>query len=149
MHAHGGTAILDGVLGAARLLEGAEGRRAIVLITDGYDENSKADLMTVLKMADARQISIYVVAIGGVAGISLKGERALRSLADHTVGRVFFPPRESEMSAVSRAISADLFNRYVISYTPSNQKKDGSWREIAVEVPGDYVVRTRAGYFAR
>jgi VWFA-related protein len=149
MHAHGGTAILDSVLDATRLLEGAEGRRAIVLITDGYDENSKGDLTTVLKTAEARQISIYVVAIGGVAGISLKGERVLRALADETVGRVFFPSRESEMHAVARAISADLFNRYVISYTPSNQNQDGSWREIAVEVPGDYVVRTRAGYFAR
>ena len=52
------------------------------------------------------------------------------------------------MLEVSVAVAADLSGRYLIAYTPSDQHKDGAWRKIAVQVPGDYVVRTREGYFA-
>ena len=148
MRAQGGTAIVDAVGEGTRLLQGAEGRRVVILITDGYDENSKGDLDTALKTAESEQVSVYVVGVGGVAGISLKGERMLRKLAEKTGGRIFFPSREFQLLEVSQDVSADLFSRYLISYTPSDQNKDGSWREIAVEVPGDYIVRTRAGYFA-
>src|SRR5918994_1028099 len=77
MQAKGGTASLDGVLESTKLFEGSEGRRAIILITDGYDEHSAGDLATTLQAAQEHQIALYVVGIGGVAGISLKGERML------------------------------------------------------------------------
>ena len=91
---------------------------------------------------------MFVVGIGGVAGISLKGERLFRELADKTGGRVYFPPRESRLNEISEAVSTDVYGRYLISYTPSDRKKDGTWREITIEVPGGYRVRTRPGYFA-
>jgi VWFA-related protein len=148
MRAQGGTAILDALLQSTKLFEGSEGRRAVILITDGYDEHSEGDLDTALKAAQQEQIAVYVVGIGGVAGISLKGERMLQELAKKTGGRVHFPPRESQMHEVAEAVSTDVYSRYLISYTPSNRKKDGTWREIAVEVPEGYQVRTRPGYFA-
>jgi Ca-activated chloride channel family protein len=148
MRSQGGTAILDAVCEGTKLLEGAEGRRVMILITDGYDENSKTDLDTALRSAEADQVSVYVVGVGGVAGISLKGERLLRELAEKTGGRIFFPSRESQLLDVSAEVSADVFARYLISYTPSDQTKDGAWRAISVEVPGDYVVKTREGYYA-
>jgi VWFA-related protein len=148
MQAKGGTAILDGVLESTKLFEGSEGRRAVILITDGYDEHSAGDLPTTLKAAQENQIAVYVVGIGGVAGISLKGERMLQELAQQTGGRVHFPPRESQLREISEAVSTDVYSRYLISYTPLDRKKDGTWREIAVEVPDGYRVRTRPGYFA-
>jgi VWFA-related protein len=148
MRAKGGTAILDALQQSTKLFEGAEGRRAVILITDGYDEHSEGDLETTLKAAQEQQIAVYVVGIGGVAGISLKGERMLQELAKKTGGRVHFPPRESQLREVSEAVSTDVYSRYLISYTPSNRKRDGTWREIAVEVPDGYQVRTRPGYFA-
>jgi len=148
MKSEGGTAILDSLSQGAKLLDGAEGRRVVILITDGYDENSESDPESVLRTVEGEQASIYVVGIGGSAGISLKGERFLRQLAQQTGGRIFFPYRESELGAVSDSVSKDVFSRYLISYTPTDQKKDGGWREISVEVPGDYVVKARAGYFA-
>jgi len=148
MRAQGGTAILDALLQSTKLFEGAEGRRAVILITDGYDEHSEGDLETTLKAAQEQQIAVYVVGIGGVAGISLKGERMLQELAAKTGGRVHFPPRESQLREISEAVSTDVYSRYLISYTPSNRKKDGTWRQIAVEVPEGYQVRTRPGYFA-
>ena len=148
MRAGGGTALLDALIEAMHLLEHAEGRRAIVLLTDGYDENSVATQDDVLKAIGETQVTVYVVGIGGVAGISLKGEAMMRKIAEKSGGRVYFPPRETELIMAADAISSDTHSRYLITYTPKNQEKDGTWREVAVKVPEGYLARTRAGYFA-
>jgi VWFA-related protein len=148
MHAGGGTALLDALIEAMHLLEHAEGRRAIVLLTDGYDENSVATQADVLKAIGETQVTVYVVGIGGVAGISLKGEAMMKTIAEKSGGRVYFPPREMELVQAADAISSDTHSRYLITYTPTNQEKDGTWREVAVTVPEGYHARTRAGYFA-
>ncbi len=80
MRAGGGTAMLDGLREATRLLQAGSGRRAIVLITDGYDENSVATLEEVVQAVQEQQITVYALAVGGVAGISMKGEMALRAI---------------------------------------------------------------------
>jgi len=148
MRASGGTAFLDGLKESTDLLQGLEGRRAVILITDGYDENSSTSIDEVLKTMEASQVIVYTVGIGGVAGISLRGEAMLRKVADETGGRVFFPPREPDLLAVASAVSTDSHSRYLITYTPKNQKRDGTWRQIAVDVPEGLRVRTRAGYLA-
>jgi VWFA-related protein len=148
MRAEGGTAILDALKDGLALLAGVEGRRAVVLLTDGYDENSASPADEVLRLASSVQATVYVVGIGGVAGISLKGERMLRQIAERTGGRVFFPPREMDLPVVADHVSTDTKSRYLVTYTPSNQRTDGTWREITVEVPEGYKVRTRPGYFA-
>jgi VWFA-related protein len=148
MHAAGGTAFLDVLRESTHLLEGMEGRRAIILITDGYDENSKSTIADVIREAEAANVTIYVVGIGGVAGISLRGEDALRRVANETGGRIFFPPREPDLVGIADSVATDAHSRYLITYTPANQKKDGAWRAITVDVPDGYRVRTRAGYFA-
>lgn len=148
MRATGGTALLDGLVEATRLLAASPGRRAIVLLTDGYDENSVATLDDVLEAVRESQVTVYGLAIGGVAGISMKGETTLRTIAEQSGGRVFFPARESELVSASESIATDTHSRYLITYTPTNQKKDGHWRNVAVEVPEGLRARTRAGYFA-
>lgn len=148
MRAGGGTAVFDSLLEGVRLLQGTEGRRAIVLVTDGYDENSTATLDDVIEAVERNQVTVYVVAVGGVAGISLKGEQMLRKLAQASGGRVFFPPRETEIVAASSEIATDTHSRYLITYTPKNQKKDGLWRAVAVTAPDGYRTRTRGGYYA-
>ncbi|MEQ1726824.1 MAG: VWA domain-containing protein [Vicinamibacterales bacterium] len=148
MRAGGGTAMLDGLLDATRLLQQGSGRRAIVLITDGYDENSVAQLDEVVKAVQEQQITVYALAVGGVAGISMKGELALRRIAEQSGGRVFFPARESELVTAAETIATDTHNRFLLTYTPRNQKNDGRWRNVAVRVPEGLRSRTRAGYFA-
>jgi VWFA-related protein len=148
MRSSGGTAILDGLLEGVRMLDGVDGRRAIVLVTDGYDENSAGTLKEAIEAAQAAQVTVYPIAIGGVAGISLKGEEMLREIADRSGGRAFFPPRESDLASIADTISSDTHSRYLLAYTPSDQTDDGSWRQITVEVPEGYKVRARAGYFA-
>ena len=148
MRSGGGTALLDSLLEATKLLQGSEGRRAIVVITDGYDENSSATVDEVVHEIEASQITVYSVAIGGVAGISLRGEDLLRRFADVSGGRVFLPPRDQEVVKAAEQVALDARNRYLITYTPSNQRVDGTWREVSVEVPEGFKARTRAGYFA-
>ena len=148
MRSGGGTAFLDGLRESTALLQGLEGRRAVILITDGYDENSTTTVDEVIESAEAAQVTVYVVGVGGIAGISLKGEHMLRRIAEETGGRIFFPPREPDLVGVADSVATDAHSRYLITYTPSNQKKDGSWRQVSVEVPDGYKVRTRAGYFA-
>ena len=148
MKAKGGTAILDSVVAATRLLEGAEGRRIIVLVTDGFDENSTVKLDTVVASAQAVRATVYGLAIGGINGVSLTGESTLRQLTTRTGGRVFFPWRDSELPRIAKHVAEDARNRYLITYTPSNQKKDGTWRTISVDVPAGHKVVAREGYRA-
>ena len=146
----GGTAILDSLAKVPQILASAEGRRAVVLITDGYDENSSTPFAEALAAVKASGATVYVVGIGGVAGISIKGERLLRQLAVETGGRFFFPSRDAELAEVHDVLTQDVQNRYLISFTPQNQKADGTWRALTVTTADlEHVVRTRPGYRAR
>jgi VWFA-related protein len=145
----GGTAILDALIELSERLPKTEDRRSVILISDGYDEHSHASFEDALAAVKSAGLTIYVVGIGGVAGISLKGERELKRLATDTGGRVFFPPRPEELAGVYDQLAADAQNRYLVTYTPSNTVRDGSWRTVSLSIPSDqYVVRTRAGYRA-
>ena len=145
----GGTAILDSLVELSPHLGGLEGRRAIVLITDGYDEHSTAKIDDALAAVKDVGATVYVVGIGGVAGISLQGERFFKRLAKETGGRAFLPTRETELAIVHDVLSSDVQNRYLLSYTPRNQALDGKWREITVMTSNEeYSVRSRNGYFA-
>ena len=145
MRAGGGTAMLDSLVESTQLLSVSESRKCIVLITDGYDENSKATLEDAIKAA---QVTVYAVAIGGTAGVSLRGQDTLRRLAEASGGRSYFPAREAELEAAAESIATDTHSRYLITYTPKNQLKDGKWRAVNVRVPEGMRSRTRAGYFA-
>jgi VWFA-related protein len=145
----GGTSILDGLTALAERLNGIEGRRAIILLTDGFDENSKKTFEQAIKAVQDAQVTVYVVGIGGVFGISLEGQTLLRRLASETGGKAFFPWRENEVGQAYDFLVTDAQNRYVLFYTPTNQAQDGTWREIEVATKNDDVVtQTRKGYFA-
>jgi hypothetical protein len=149
IRARGGTAILDALATVPEMFAHVEGRHVVVLLTDGYDERSATayeDAMTALQRLQA---TVYVVGIGGVAGISLKGETLLKRIAAQMGGRAFFPIREEQLPDVHAAVASDAFNRYIISYTPQKQDADGSFRAIALTTPHpNYRVRAREGYFA-
>ena len=145
----GGTAILDALIELSERLPRGEDRRSVVLISDGYDEHSRATFEEALSAVKGAGLTIYVVGIGGIAGISLKGERELKRLAGETGGQVFFPPRAEELAAVYDQLAADAQNRYLVTYTPTNTARDGAWRTISLKTASpELVVRTRKGYRA-
>jgi VWFA-related protein len=145
----GGTAILDCLTAAVNQLRSIDGRNIVVLITDGYDENSEVTFDEAMEAIKASKITVYVIAVGGVAGISLRGEDVLREIAAQTGGQAFFPAREFQLSDVHGLIASDVQQRYVLTYTPSNQRLDGKWRAIAVETTDpEHEVMARPGYTA-
>jgi VWFA-related protein len=149
IQASGGTAILDAVTAITRQLRAIDSRHIVVLITDGYDENSESSFDLAVENIRASKATVYVIAIGGVAGVSLRGETLLKRLAAETGGKAFFPARDFQLSEVHGLIAADVQQRYLITYTPTNQKMDGTWRTIRLETyDPTHVVRVRAGYFA-
>ncbi len=148
MRASGGTALLDSIVEGSRLLSRAEGRRVLVLITDGFDENSKTTAEEALKAIEEAQATVYAVGIGGAAGIALRAEDILRRIATASGGRAFFPPKIHDVVTAAESVAADAHSRFLVTYTPRNQKKDGLWRSVSVQVPGAYRIRTRSGYFA-
>jgi Ca-activated chloride channel family protein len=148
VNAAGGTSILDCLVEIIQKLPTDQGRSAVVLITDGYDENSLLAPEEALTAVKASRATVYVVGIGGIAGISLKGERLLKRIATETGGQAFFPPREEDLVQVQERLAADAQNRYLVTYTPNNQNPDGKWRSVKLITPPQYTVRTRDGYLA-
>jgi len=145
----GGTAILDALGEVATKLTESTRRRAVVLITDGYDEHSQSAFDETTERLRQSGVTLYVVGFGGVAGISLKGERLLRQLAEQTGGYAWFPRDERQLVVAYDSIASDVQHRYLLTYTPHNQRRDGSWRAIDVTVPGtEFRVRARKGYTA-
>lgn len=149
MNSKGGTAIVDAILGASERLQHLEGRHIIVLITDGYDEHSEGSVEEAVDALRRRHTTLYTVGIGGAAGISIRGRAALKELADKTGGKAFFPHRDEELPVVHDRVAADVASKYLLTYTPTNQERDGQWRQVQV-VTGDptHTLRTRDGYFA-
>ncbi len=149
INARGGTAILDALATVPEMFAHVEGRHVVVLLTDGYDERSATSYEDAMTALQRLQATVYVVGIGGVAGISLKGETLLKRVAAQMGGRAFFPIREEQLPDVHTAVASDAFHRYVISYTPQKQDADGSFRAIALTTQNPtYRVRAREGYFA-
>jgi VWFA-related protein len=145
----GGTAILDALQQVLSRLTGEYERRAIVLITDGYDEHSTSGFDEAVAAARNSNVTLYVVGLGGVAGISLKGEKLLTRLAEQTGGRAWFPRNNRHLAEAYAATAEDVQQRYLMTYTPTNQRRDGTWRTITIRMASpDLRVRAREGYTA-
>ncbi len=149
MHTRGGTAIADALEALAVRLAGVAGRQIIVLVTDGYDEHSAAGMPEAVAAVKKINATLYSVGIGGVAGLSFRGRDVLRELAGQTGGKAFFPSRDTEIPLVQDYIHGDVVSRYLLTYTPSNQTRDGQWRRILLKTgTPEHVIKTRDGYFA-
>ncbi len=161
----GATALLDAIIKAANYLRESDGRRVIVIVSDGEDTYS--DLETTLeKVVLAVQLAncqVYVVKTtdfenfkrtgqrGGNANIlKLTAERRMRELAAQTGGSVYSPIDEPELDAAFSQISAELAQAYILDYYPeADSINRNEFRTISLKVKGrkDLIVRTRKGYF--
>ncbi|MBI4466306.1 MAG: VWA domain-containing protein [Acidobacteria bacterium] len=147
-----GTALYDTLIEAAAQLQRREGRRVLVLITDGNDTTSECDYhaaLRALQEAEATVFALIVRPIPGESGRNVRGEHVLVNLADMTGGRVFYPARMAELDRFFDELGALLRTQYLLGY----QAAPPEWRErlrtIEVRVRGtDYVVRHRKSYYA-
>lgn len=143
--------------GIEALARRPERRRAIVLISDGWDTMSqRASFDSVLKKALAAGITIYSVDLvddellaGRYASEALRSRRELEEFARQTGGRYVRSPRGENLEEAFAAIVEELRNQYTLAYYPTNERRDGRWRalQVAVSRPG-LLVRARRGYYA-
>jgi len=150
----GSTALFDAVYTACRdklLTErGPEPvRKAMVLISDGNDNQSRVYQDEAIKMCQRAETIIYAISTNWTPSRG-KGDQALTQMAEETGGQVFFPPSVEEMSNDFHTIEEALRSQYALIYTPADFKEDGAYRPIYLYCyDRGYTVRTRAGYFAQ
>ncbi|HEY8228296.1 MAG TPA: VWA domain-containing protein [Pyrinomonadaceae bacterium] len=155
---HGNTALYDACyLGVEKVQRGAHPKRALLLISDGQDNNSRYtfnDLRRLLKESD---VTLYGVGIlsGSDAGSSLgmEGQGVLDELAGVSGGKAFFPRSNAEMDDIFEQIALELRHQYSIGYKPPNFISNGKWRKVKVKVNPPrglprLFVRSKEGYYA-
>ncbi len=148
LSAWGGTALYDATVRALELVTRQTGRKGVVIFSDGDDRNSLTTRDTAMARVQSSDAMLYTVGFGAGATVP-KLRSSLESYARATGGRPFFPRQAKELDGVFDEIVADLAHQYVLSYAPSNVKRDDSWRDIKVRVRnGRYDVRARRGYRA-
>src|SRR4029453_14451104 len=91
LESKGGTAIADAIIATAERLESLDGRHIIVLITDGYDEQSQSRFEQAMEAVKRLHGTLYTIGINGAAGVSIRVREALKQLAVGTGGKAFFP----------------------------------------------------------
>ena len=144
----GGTALYDATIRTLDLVSRETGRKGIVIFSDGDDRNSLTRRETAMARVQASDAMLYTIGFG--AGSTVPQLKAsLESYAKSTGGRPFFPRRVEELDAIFTDIVSELANQYVLSYSSTNSKQDGKWRDIKVRVrKGNYDIRARQGYRA-
>jgi Ca-activated chloride channel family protein len=151
-----GTSLYDAIyLGADSLLD-RQGRKVIVLITDGGDTTSSATYNSALRRAQEAEAIVYsiiIVPIAADAGRNTGGEHALIQISKDTGGKYYYAESISQLDEAFRQVSEELRTQYLIAYYPNRRVSDSAFRRITVEVNkkddsgNPLVVRHRAGYY--
>ncbi len=142
-------------------MRSAPGRRVLVLVTDGEDTYSRANIRDAIDIAQRTETTIFAIStkagfISTVPGVeagevSDKKDRDLQTLADETGGIAFFTGDMLSLERSFTKISKELRAQYLVTYKPTNERYDGNFRKIdvrLVEHKGDLKVRTKHGYKA-
>ena len=127
-------------------------RQALVVFSDGEDTSSLVSFEEVLDLAKRSETAIYTIALRG-PDTQTKGfheaEYVMRTLAQETGGRAFFPARIDDLNGVYAQIADELASQYTIGYTSKNPRRDGAWRRVVVQVARSGLVpRAKKGYYA-
>ncbi|MGB7599007.1 MAG: VWA domain-containing protein [Candidatus Sulfotelmatobacter sp.] len=150
----GGTAMYDALYYACRdkLLKQPHGgptRRAIILLSDGEDNQSHVTREEAIEMAQRADAIIYTISTN-VSGTKGAGDKVLERIADATGGRAFFPFQIRDVTNAFAEIQEELRSQYDVSYKPIDFKSDGHFRtiEIVANDRKNFRVRARRGYYA-
>ncbi|HEY2922146.1 MAG TPA: VWA domain-containing protein [Candidatus Binatia bacterium] len=142
-------------------MRSAQGRRALVVITDGADTYSRADINDAIDIAQRTETTIFAIStkagllstVVGVEAGTVKGkdDKNLDRMCDETGGAAFFTGDMLSLERSFTKISKELRSQYLITYRPTNDKYDGSYRRVEVKLTGsqnNLKLRTKRGYKA-
>lgn len=153
LHDGGGTALYDAVYRACKdkfLKDRPERpvRKAIIIVSDGEDNQSEFSKAQAIEMAQRAEVIIYAISTDD-SGLVMRGDKVLEQLAEATGGRAFFPFKMKDITHSYAAIEDELRSQYVVSYKPADFDADGRYRSIEISsLKKDLQVRARKGYFA-
>ena len=149
----GGTALYDAVYRACKekfLKDRPDHpvRKAIIIVSDGEDNQSDITKAQAIEMAQRAEVIIYAISTDD-SGLVMRGDKVLEQLAEATGGRAFFPFKMKDITHSYAAIEDELRSQYVVSYKPADFDADGRYRSIEIStLKKDLQVRARKGYFA-
>jgi Ca-activated chloride channel homolog len=150
----GGTALYDAIYFACRdkLMQDQprhKFRRAMVVLSDGDDNNSRYTREQALEMAQKADVVIYTISTN-ITRIPTDGDKVMKYFAEETGGQAFFPFKVQDLAQSFENIANELRHQYNLAYRPEPLKTDGLWHPLNVKVKGrkDLVVRARHGYYA-
>jgi Ca-activated chloride channel family protein len=154
------TAMLDGAqLALGEMHKAKNPRKAVVIISDGGDNNSRYSAHEIESLVREADVQIYAMGVfqpslsTGLTKEEVSGPRLLSQLAEQTGGRAFTASDSNDLPSVAARIAIELRNQYVLAYHSKNQKKDGKYRKVEVKItppPGisNLKVHWRLGYYA-
>ena len=162
LESKGGTALYDAVWRTSRELGRQDGRRVMVLLSDGKDEASNGlepgsfhTRKEALDRALRDEVMIFSIGFGRKLDYELdfygrvKIKEIVEQMAEETGGRALFPQRAGQLRSAFEKVADDLRNQYSIAYISDNSAQDGTWREIELTTTDDELrVFTRRGYYA-
>ncbi len=150
----GGTAMYDAIYFACRdkLMQADRGviatRRAIILLSDGEDNQSRVSREEAIEMAQRAEVIIYTISTN-TSGLVSRGDKILKHFAEETGGKAFFPFKVEDVANAFTEISDELRSQYAISYKPADFLSNGKYRSIEILADNKkYHVRARKGYYA-
>jgi VWFA-related protein len=154
LRAGGGTALYDAIYFACRdkLLRASETasgvRKAIILLSDGDDNQSRVTREEAIEMAQRAEVIVYAISTN-ISGVVQRGDKTLQRIAEATGGRYFAPFKLQDVANAFTEIEQELRSQYALAYKPADFRPDGRYREIDITADrkGLYV-RARKGYFA-
>lgn len=151
----GGTALYDAIYFACKekLMRDqplSKFRRAMVILSDGEDNESRYSREQALEMAQRADAVIYTISTN-ISHIETEGDKVMRYFAEQTGGVSFFPFQAADLNQSFENIANELRHQYNLFYRPEPLKTDGLFHVVQIKVRGrkDLVVRTRKGYYAR
>jgi len=151
--ARGWTALYDAI---GVYLDGADsqdGRKVMLLYTDGGDTRSSMSFPNLIDLLKASDVTVYAIGALEHQSASTKNEQRmlLQQIADVTGGQAFFPLSIKELDRMYEKVAAEIRAQYTLGYVSTNPKMDGAWRKLEIRVARkdgrDYRVRSRRGYF--
>jgi len=149
------TALYDALYLGSEALDPRQGRKVMVVITDGGDTVSKVDYKEAVRSAQEAEAIVYsiiVVPVEASAGRDTGGEHALITLSGETGGKYFYATSVPQLDEAFRKISDELRTQYLLAYYPSQRLSDSEFRRLEVKVTGTpvesvYKARHRSGYY--
>lgn len=159
LESEGLTAMLDSIhLGLEEMKKAKNPRKALLIVSDGGDNNSRYSNKEIEDLVREADVQIYCMGVFDPISYlhtpkDISGPKLLSEIAQQTGGKAFAAPNDNVLPTIARKIGIELRNQYVLAYTPTDQQRDGKYRKIEVKLKdpaglSDLKARWRSGYYA-